>query len=116
MDLTKYLHIFLKDSQEHLQRMDEQLLQLKRHPEDAEAIDGLFRSVHSIKGMSTTMGFDEPTQIAHSLESFLDPYRMGDQGLDPHAIDLLLRGVHLLRQSVARVGGEGDGGQGEGER
>ncbi len=110
MDLTKYLHIFLNDSQEHLQRMDENLLQLKAQPEDAEAIDGLFRSAHSIKGMSTTMGFDKLTQIAHSLEDFLDPYRLGGQRLDPYAIDLLLRGVDQLRQSIAQVGGKGDGG------
>ncbi len=110
MDLTKYLHIFLKDSQEHLQRMDEHLLQLKAQPEDAEAIDSLFRSAHSIKGMSTTMGFDKLTQIAHSLENFLDPYRLGGQRLDPHASDLLLRGGDQLRQSIPQVGGKGVGG------
>ena len=103
MDLTKYLKIFLSESQEHLQLMDDFLLQLERDPEDSRAIDGLFRSAHSLKGMSTTMGFDEISKIAHSLESFLDPYRREVQRLDRQGIDLLLQGVDLLRQSTAQV-------------
>ena len=114
MDLTKYLHIFLNDSQEHLQRMDEHLLRLQGHPNDAQAIDTLFRSAHSIKGMSITMGFEELSQIAHSLESFLDPYRKGMQQIDRQALDLLLQRVDLLRQSITQMGG--DGGQGKSEQ
>lgn len=109
MDLSKYLHIFVNDSQEHLQRMDEHLLQLEHHPEDVQAIDALFRSAHSIKGMSTTMGFEELSQIAHALESLLDPYRTGGQRLDRQAVDFLLQGVGRLRQLVAQVSREGDG-------
>lgn len=109
MDLSKYMHIFVKDSQEHLQRMDEHLLRLERHPEDTQAIDALYRSAHSIKGMSTTMGFEELTQIAHSLESLLDPYRSRGQRLDREAVDFLLQGVGRLRHLVAQVSREGDG-------
>ncbi|MFQ5847615.1 MAG: chemotaxis protein CheA [Candidatus Methylomirabilales bacterium] len=119
MDLSKYLKIFLTDSQEHLQRMDEFLLRLERHPEDAQAIDALFRSAHSLKGMATTMGFDDLSKIAHSLESFLEPCRRGVQQIDRQGIDLLLQGVDLLRQSIAEVdaekgtgGSEGQGGKG----
>lgn len=90
--------------------MDELLLQLERHPEDGRAVDALFRAAHSLKGMSATMGFDGLSKIAHSLESFLDPYRKGVQRLDRQAIDLLIQGVDLLRQSVAQVAaGKGNG-------
>ncbi|MFQ5657874.1 MAG: chemotaxis protein CheA [Candidatus Methylomirabilales bacterium] len=106
MDLTKYLKIFLSESQEHLQLMDDFLLRLERDPEDARAIDGLFRSAHSLKGMSTTMGFDEISKIANSLESFLEPFRREVRRLDRQAIDLLLQGVDLLRQSTAQVASE----------
>ena len=98
MDLSKYLKIFVNDSQEHLQRMDEFLLRLERRPEDEQAIDELFRSAHSLKGMAITMGFDEISKVADSLESFLDPYRRGVQRLDRQAIDLMLQGVDLLGQ------------------
>ena len=111
MDLSKYLKIFVNDSQEHLQRMDEFLLLLERRPEDEQAIDALFRSAHSLKGMAITMGFDEISKVADSLESFLDPYRRGVQRLDRQAIDLMLQGVDLLRQSIAQV----DAGKGPGE-
>ena len=110
MDLNKYLPIFLNDSREHLQRMDEFLLRLERHPEDQQAIDALFRSAHSVKGMASTMGFEELSRIAHSLESFLDPCRRGVQRLDRQAIDLVLQGVDLLRKSIEQVaGGKGPG-------
>lgn len=111
MDLSKYLKIFLNDSQDHLQRMDEFLLRLERRPEDAEAIDALFRSAHSLKGMAITMGFDEMSKMAHSIESFLDPYRRGIQRMDRHAIDLLLQGVDVLRQSIAQVGAAKESGE-----
>ena len=94
--------------------MHEHLLRLQAHPNDAQAIDTLFRSAHSIKGMSITMGFEELSQIAHSLESFLDPYRKGKQQLDRQALNLLLQRVDLLRQSIMEVGG--DGGQRKGEQ
>lgn len=110
MDMSKYLHIFVNDSQEHLQRMHEHLLQLEQHPDDPQAIDALFRSAHSIKGMSTTMGFEELTRIAHSLESLLHPLRRPGQRVDRKAIDVLLRGVDQLRQLVAQVSVQRDGG------
>lgn len=103
MDMSKYLHIFVNDSQEHLQRMNELLLQLEQHPDDPQAIDALFRSAHSIKGMSTTMGFEELTRIAHLLESLLHPLRGPGQRVDRQAIDVLSRGVDQLRQLVAQV-------------
>lgn len=103
MDLSKYLKIFLSDSQEHLQQMDECLLRLEQHPEDTQAIDALFRAAHSLKGMSATMGFDELSKIAHSLESFLDPYRREVRQLDRQGVNLLLQGVDLFRQSFAQV-------------
>lgn len=110
MDLSKYLKVFLSDAQDHLQRMDEFLLRLERRPEDGEAIDALFRSAHSLKGMAITMGFEEMSKIAHSCESFLDPYRRGVQQLDRQAIDLLLQAVDLLRQSIVQVAaGKGPG-------
>jgi two-component system, chemotaxis family, sensor kinase CheA len=113
VDLSKYLKIFLSDAQDHLQRMDEFLLRLERRPEDGEAIDALFRSAHSLKGMAITMGYDEMSKIAHSCESFLDPYRRGVQRLDRQAIDLLLQAVDLLRQSIAQVAaGKGPGNAG----
>jgi two-component system chemotaxis sensor kinase CheA len=110
MDLSKYLPIFLNDSQEHLRRMDEHLIQLERRPDDARVIDDLFRSAHSIKGMSTTMGFESLSQIAHSLESVLDPYRSAGRPVDRQAIDVLLQGVARLRTLITQVGVQGDGG------
>jgi two-component system chemotaxis sensor kinase CheA len=103
VDLTKYLQLFLSESQEHLQRMDDLLLQLERSPQDGQAIDAIFREAHSIKGMSATMGFEEIREIAHALEDFLDPFRKGLRSLDRQAIDLLLQSVDLLRTSLTQV-------------
>jgi two-component system chemotaxis sensor kinase CheA len=110
VDLAKYLNLFLSESQEHLQKMDDLLLQLERSPEDGQAIDAMFREAHSIKGMSATMGFEEIRKIAHALEDFLDPFRKGLRSLDRQAIDLLLQSVDLLRTSLTRVAA-GEGGE-----
>ncbi len=110
MDLTKYLKLYVSESHEHLQKMDDLLLQLERSPGDLQAIDAMFREAHSIKGMSATMGFEEIRKIAHALEDFLDPFRKGQKSLDRQAIDLLLQSVDLLRTSLTQVAGGGEQG------
>lgn len=110
MDLTKYLKLYVSESQEHLQKMDGLLLQLEQSPGDLQAIDAMFREAHSVKGMSATMGFEEIRKIAHALEDFLDPFRKGQKRLDRQAIDLLLQSVDLLRTSLGQVAA-GEGGE-----
>src|SRR5205814_2148032 len=57
MDVSKYAALFLAESREHLSSCNQQLLRWEREPGAAEPVGGLFRSIHTIKGMGATMGF-----------------------------------------------------------
>jgi two-component system chemotaxis sensor kinase CheA len=103
MDMSKYIGIFVSESQEHLQRMDDLLLALERTSDDAGAIAALFREAHSMKGMSASMGYDGVARVAHRLEDFLDQCRQGRTRIGGEALELLFEGVDILRQAVHEI-------------
>ena len=75
MDVSKYAVLFLAESREHLGSCNQLLLKWERDPTATEAVGGLFRSIHTIKGMAATMGFTGVAELAHRLESLLDALR-----------------------------------------
>jgi len=105
MDMSKYVKMFVSESQEHLQKMDGLLLALEQNGEDRGAIDTLFREAHSLKGMSASMGFEELAKVSHRMEDYLDKFRGGKGAVDRRAVDVLLEGVDLLRRAVEEISG-----------
>jgi two-component system chemotaxis sensor kinase CheA len=103
MDMSKYITIFVSESQEHLQRMDDLLLALERAQDDADAIAALFREAHSMKGMSASMGYEGVAGVAHRLEDFLDRCRQGRARIGGESLELLFEGVDILRQAVHEI-------------
>jgi two-component system chemotaxis sensor kinase CheA len=103
MDMSKYVKMYVSESQERLQRMDALLLALEQNGADRSSIDTLFREAHSIKGMSASMGYEELAKLSHRLEDYLEQFRGGKSALDRTGVDLLFEGVDLLRRAVEEV-------------
>lgn len=103
MDMSKYIKMFVSESQEHLQKMDGLLLALEQNGGDRTAIDTLFREAHSLKGMSASMGYEELAKVSHRMEDFLDRFRGGKGALERAGVDMLFEGVDLLRRAVAEI-------------
>ncbi len=103
MDMSKYIKMYVSESQERMQRMDGLLLQLEQNGADRAAIDNLFREAHSIKGMSASMGYEELAKVSHRMEDYLDQFRGGKGALERRGIDLLFEGVDLLRRTVEEI-------------
>jgi two-component system chemotaxis sensor kinase CheA len=103
MDMSKYLKLFISESSDHLQKMDNLLLELERSPQERSLIDNLFREAHSMKGMSASMGFAQISTVSHRLEDFLDRLRKGTLSVRKEVVDLLFEGFDLLRNSVEEV-------------
>ncbi len=104
--MQKYRKMFVEAAREHLALAGQQLVALEKAPGDAERINELFRNAHSIKGMSASLGYEEISALAHSLEDLLDLVRSGKRDLDPSRIDLLLRTIDVLDQMVSQVEAE----------
>lgn len=103
MDMSKYLKLFISESTEHLQKMDNLLLELERSPQEKFLVDNLFREAHSMKGMSASMGFMQVSTVSHRLEDFLDRLRKGTLSVRREVVDLLFEGFDLLRNSIEEI-------------
>ncbi|HWT77914.1 MAG TPA: chemotaxis protein CheA [Candidatus Methylomirabilis sp.] len=101
--MSKYVKMFVSESQEHLQKMDGLLLALEQDGSDRAAIDTLFREAHSLKGMSASMGYEELAKVSHRMEDYLDRFRGGKGNLQREGVDLLFEGVDLLRRAVEEI-------------
>ena len=100
MDLAKYAALFQSESREQLSTMNEELLALERAPAAAEPVSAVFRAVHTMKGMSATMGYATVTALAHELESLLDRVRHSEITVDRSVTDTLFAAVDALERAV----------------
>lgn len=107
MDMSKYIKMYVSESQDRLQRMDGLLLGLEQDGSDRGAIDTLFREAHSIKGMSASMGYEELSKVSHRMEDFLEQFRGGKGTLERRSVDTLFEGVDLLRRAVEEIAAGG---------
>ncbi len=103
MDLAKYRNIFLQESADHLGELSGGLMTLEKNPSDGEALDLVFRMVHSIKGMAASLDFAGCAELAHRMEDRLGGYR--DRGCvdDTEGLPLLFRGLSRLETMVEEV-------------
>jgi len=100
MDLSQYADLFLVEAREHLTACNELLLEWERHPAAREPVSGLFRSVHTVKGMAATMGYARVADLAHRAESVLDSLRRGSTAVTDELLQLLFRTVDGLERAV----------------
>ena len=100
MDLSQYGELFLAESREHLSSVNQHLLEWERNPEATEPVDGIFRAVHTIKGMAATMGYAVVSDLAHRTESLLDMLRLGDHAVTADHFELLFRSADALERAV----------------
>jgi two-component system chemotaxis sensor kinase CheA len=100
MDISKYAALFLAESREHLGTCNQLLLEWERAPEASEPVGGLFRSIHTIKGMAATMGYAPVAELAHRMENLLDALRQGRASAGPETFQLLFRAVDALGRGV----------------
>ncbi|MGH7581366.1 MAG: chemotaxis protein CheA, partial [Gemmatimonadales bacterium] len=100
MDVSKYAALFLAESREHLSACNQLLLEWEREPEATRQVGGLFRAIHTIKGMAATMGHAGVADLAHRLENLLDALRQRTVAPGPAVFQLLFRSVDALATSV----------------
>ncbi|HEX6809975.1 MAG TPA: Hpt domain-containing protein, partial [Gemmatimonadaceae bacterium] len=103
MDLSRYAELFLTESREHLSAMNHALLALESSPQASEPVGAIFRAVHTVKGMSATMGYRAVTDLAHEMENVLDRVRRGETAVTPDVMELLFHAADSLEQAIEAV-------------
>src|SRR5882757_1829761 len=82
---------FLTESEELLQRMDQDMVLLETHPQDAEILNRIFRALHTIKGTSGFLGFDAIVRLSHQAEDVLNFLRRDEIRVTTAIMDALLQ-------------------------
>lgn len=109
MDMNQYLEVFIEESKEHLQACNEQLLELEKNPEDMRIVNEIFRSAHTLKGMSATMGYEDLAKLTHQMENVLDAIRNHKIKFNPEILDVVFMAVDDLEAMVQSIAQGGDG-------
>ncbi|MFF2089030.1 chemotaxis protein CheW [Paenibacillus sp. NPDC058174] len=109
MDMNAYLSMFIDESNDHLQALNENLLQLEGAPEDLTIVQSIFRSAHTLKGMSATMGYEDLASLTHEMENVLDLVRNSKLKMDSFIFDTLFKGLDALEAMVQDIVGGGTG-------
>ncbi|OXS63236.1 two-component system chemotaxis sensor kinase CheA [Bacillus sp. V-88] len=109
MELSQYLEVFIEESKENLQTCNEQLLELEKNPEDLTIVNEIFRSAHTLKGMSATMGYEDLANLTHKMENVLDAIRNEKIKVSPEILDVVFKSVDDLEAMVLSIADGGDG-------
>lgn len=104
----QYLSIFIDESREYVQSLNESLLKLEKNPRDEETVNETFRILHTLKGMAGTMGFERMAKLTHRMEQLLDKVRSKKIALTSDLLDRLFAGVDMIDKMVNNVASGGN--------
>ena len=97
------LQEFLVEAREQLQNGEAALLVLDSDPDDLQALETLFRSLHSIKGTSAFLGIEHATELAHHAESLLGKVRAGSLACTAELSNLIFRAIDTLDAMLVAI-------------
>lgn len=106
---TNMLDLFIEEASEHLQALNDNLLQLEKEPTNGQLVSEIFRSAHTFKGMSATMGFQQVADLTHAMENVLDEVRNNRLAVTEHLVDIIFTCTSHLETMVSDIqhGGQG---------
>ncbi len=94
---------FLIESNENLDRLDRNLVELEKSPRNQDLLADIFRTIHSIKGTTGFLGFHHLESVAHAGENLLSHMRDGLLILNPTITSGLLAMVDAIREMLALI-------------
>jgi two-component system, chemotaxis family, sensor kinase CheA len=109
VELNQYLSIFIDEANDHLQALNENVLRLEQQPEDIGIVQVIFRSAHTLKGMSATMGFEDLASLTHEMENVLDLVRNDKLSMNGNIFDTLFKCLDSLDGMIQDIVGGGTG-------
>ncbi len=101
IDMSQFYQVFFEETAEHLNEMEQLLLNIDVDSPDPDDLNAVFRAAHSIKGGSGTFGFTDMTGVTHILETLLDRIRKGELAIRPEMIDAFLEARDVLGAQLA---------------
>jgi two-component system chemotaxis sensor kinase CheA len=94
---------FLTETAELLEKMDDDLVALEKTPGDMELLNSIFRSIHTVKGASSFLGFELLVKVTHKTEDVLNRLRKSELGVTAEIMDVILEAVDLVKLLVGDI-------------
>ncbi|NLB88214.1 MAG: chemotaxis protein CheA [Syntrophomonadaceae bacterium] len=109
MDMSQYLDVFLEESREHLGNLNQKLLELEKNTGNLSALNEIFRAAHTLKGMSSTMGFEDLADLTHHMEDVLSDLKEGILTANSSVVDVLFKCLDRIQMMVDNIEQTGSG-------
>ncbi|NRR29757.1 chemotaxis protein CheA [Oxalobacteraceae bacterium] len=100
IDISQFFQVFFDEAEELLAEMERLLLAVDIEAPDAEDLNAIFRTAHSVKGGASTFGVTDMTEVTHILESLLDRIRKGEMALTSEHVDAFLAAKDILKMQL----------------
>jgi two-component system chemotaxis sensor kinase CheA len=94
---------FLAETTELLEKLDDDLINLEKSSDDSDLMNRIFRSIHTIKGASSFLGFDLLVKVTHKTEDVLNRLRKGELVVTPAIMDVILEATDLVKLLVSDI-------------
>lgn len=101
--MQKYIDIFAREAEEHLQSLRQGLLAIEKQGAAPDLIHELLRNAHTIKGSAMMVGLEQIGELAHYMEDLFERVEAGSRELSPGAIDVMLLATDTIEELLARI-------------
>lgn len=98
---------FLTESNESLESIEQQLMDLEENPQNYPLLDGIFRAIHTIKGSCGFLHFSRLEKVAHAGENLLGKIRTLKFEVNEDLVSLLLECADAIKSFLAGIEAEG---------
>jgi two-component system chemotaxis sensor kinase CheA len=102
-EMREIFEEYVVEAKEHLENLEQKLLELEKNPKDKELINSAFRSMHTIKGGAGFLGLNVIVETAHLAEEVLGKLRSEELELTPEINDLLLKSVDFPKACLGML-------------
>ena len=102
-DMQELVQDFLVETNEIIENLDHDLVELESNQNDLELLNKIFRGAHTMKGSSSFLGFNKLAELTHHAEDILNKLRKGEMVVTREIMDTLLEFVDKTKQIISDI-------------
>jgi len=102
-EMKEIVESFVVETKEIFENLGNQILEIEKRPEDKELINSIFRAVHTVKGTSGFLSFEQMSLLAHRFEDVLNKLRRQELKYDPSMLEVMLEAFDLMKVLMKQV-------------
>ncbi len=102
-DMKEIVESFIVETKEILEKLDIDLIELEKRPNDTDLLNQIFRSFHTVKGTSGFLGLEKLPHVTHQCEDILNKLRKGEATLNADLMDGIIIGYDTMKDLVNAI-------------